>query len=94
MPEYKPGEEKEKMAIMEYAISGLLLHANIVQTYQADVRPIYLEEANGASEAASGWTGIHDYLSSDLQVAKRVHEWEVRLVMEYCDRGALGPPYC
>jgi hypothetical protein len=91
----KPGEEKAKMAFMEYAISGILVHDNIVQTYQADIRPVFLEDDGQANTASrSGWTGIGDFLSNDaisaqLQRSMRIQEWELRLVMEYCNRGAF-----
>ena len=90
----KPGEEKAKMGFMEYAISGILLHDNIVQTYQADIRPVFLEDdGSGAAASKSGWTGIGEFLSNDaisqqLQKSMRIQEWELRLVMEYCNRGA------
>lgn len=90
----KPGEEKAKMGFMEYAISGILLHDNIVQTYQADIRPVFLEDdGSGVAASKSGWTGIGEFLSNDaisqqLQKSMRIQEWELRLVMEYCNRGA------
>lgn len=98
MPQSKPGEEKTKMAYMEYAISGILLHDNIVQTYQADIRPVFLEDDGQANTASrSGWTGIGDFLSNDaisaqLQRSMRIQEWELRLVMEYCNKGARRWP--
>ena len=81
------------MGFMEYAISGILLHDNIVQTYQADIRPVFLEDDGSAHASKSGWTGIGEFLSNDavsqqLQKSMRIQEWELRLVMEYCDRGA------
>ena len=88
MPDFKPGDDKEKMAIMEYAISGFLSHRNIVATYQADIRPIYVETTTSGPHSA--WTGLQDYLSNEElseSLSKQIHEWEVRLVMEYCNRG-------
>jgi hypothetical protein len=90
----KLGEEKAKMGFMEYAISGILVHDNIVQTYQADIRPVFLEDDGQEKTASrSGWTGIGDFLSNDavserIQRSMRIQEWELRLVMEYCNRGA------
>ena len=94
----KPGEEKAKMGFMEYAISGILLHDNIVQTYQADIRPVFLEDdatgqAGNTQGGRSGWTGLGEFLSNEaisaqLQRSMRIQEWELRLVMEYCNRGA------
>lgn len=93
----KPGEEKAKMGFMEYAISGILLHDNIVQTFQADIRPVFLEDDGTGNTGRSGWTGLGEFLSNDaisaqLQRSMRIQEWELRLVMEYCNRGALLPP--
>jgi hypothetical protein len=90
-----PGEERERMAFMEYAIAGLLVHDNIVQTYQADIRPVFLEDdANDAkSVSKSSWTGLGEFLSNEtisqqMHRSMRIQEWELRLVMEYCSRGA------
>ena len=99
MPHTKnPSEDKAKMGFMEYAISGILLHDNIVQTYQADIRPVFLEDdaaGDGAGTTAgrSGWTGLGEFLSNvaisaQLQRSMRIQEWELRLIMENCNRGA------
>lgn len=90
----KAAEDKEKMAFMEYAISGILLHDNVVQTYQADIRPVFLEDDTATTTVSkSGWTGLGEFLSNDaisqqMQKSMRIQEWELRLIMEYCNKGA------
>ena len=90
----KASEDKEKMAFMEYAISGILLHDNVVQTYQADIRPVFLEDDTATTTVSkSGWTGLGEFLSNDaisqqMQKSMRIQEWELRLIMEYCNKGA------
>jgi hypothetical protein len=92
----KASEDKEKMAFMEYAISGILLHDNIVQTYQADIRPVFLEDDTATSSVSkSGWTGLGEFLSNEaisqhMHKTMRIQEWELRLVMEYCNKGTLA----
>lgn len=94
----KATEDKEKMAFMEYAISGILLHNNIVQTYQADIRPVFLDDdTETGTVSRSGWTGLGEFLSNDaisqkMHKSMRIQEWELRLVMEYCNKGKF--PLC
>jgi hypothetical protein len=45
-------ERREKMAIMETAISSSLSHPNIVQTYTYEVRPLTGELARKVSRGA------------------------------------------
>lgn len=92
----KASEDKEKMAFMEYAISGILLHDNVVQTYQADIRPVFLEDDTATTTVSkSGWTGLGEFLSNDaisqqMQKSMRIQEWELRLIMEYCNKGVAS----
>lgn len=92
----KAAEDKEKMAFMEYAISGILLHDNIVQTYQADIRPVFLEDDTATTTVSkSGWTGLGEFLSNEaisqqMQKTMRIQEWELRLIMEYCNKGRFS----
>eukprot|EP00878_Enallax_costatus_P013393 GHUV01014005.1.p1 GENE.GHUV01014005.1~~GHUV01014005.1.p1 ORF type:complete len:832 (+),score=111.45 GHUV01014005.1:893-3388(+) len=85
-------EKREKMAVMEAAISSSLSHPNIVQTYTYAIRPI-LEappEKQGLNESmtASLSTADCDSLRSSTSMSG-LHSYEVRLVLEFCDKGCL-----
>eukprot|EP00878_Enallax_costatus_P032464 GHUV01035677.1.p1 GENE.GHUV01035677.1~~GHUV01035677.1.p1 ORF type:complete len:438 (+),score=90.39 GHUV01035677.1:123-1436(+) len=84
-------EKREKMAIMETAISSSLSHPNIVQTYTYVVKPLTGELAMQALERGKGSQSAEESecpsaLGSE---AAESHGWEVRLVLELCDRGSL-----
>ncbi|KAI8468020.1 MAG: kinase-like domain-containing protein [Monoraphidium minutum] len=89
--------KREKMAIMETAISARLRHPNIVQLYAFYLRPLAGEAAGGQgagdsyASLAGGSDGGADvagaFLAGDDAAAN--FTWEVRLVLEYCDRGNL-----
>ena len=85
-------EKREKMAIMEAAISSALSHPNILQTYTYDIRPLR-DTSVGATKLIMGMqsltTGYGLSGSDDSNAAAGVHSFEVRLVLEYCDRGSL-----
>ncbi|KAJ9524730.1 hypothetical protein QJQ45_024366 [Haematococcus lacustris] len=101
MPANMSGAEKrEKMAIMEAAISSSLSHPNIVQTYTYAIRPIkdrtampegmepgLLVTSDGTTTA--GADAVKDSGSSMSNISQNVHSYEVRLVLEYCDKGSL-----
>ncbi|WIA08278.1 hypothetical protein OEZ85_007721 [Tetradesmus obliquus] len=94
-------EKREKMAVMEAAISSSLSHPNIVQTYTYAIRPMRehsqnigtLETMTDIMPTATGngiatiATGLTNKSSSSGGSA--VHSYEVRLVLEYCDKGCL-----
>lgn len=90
---------RKKMAFIECAICGILLHDNLVQTYQADIRPVFLEDGTAmAAVGKSDWTGLGEGLSNDTisqqtQESMRIHEWELMLIMEYCDQGVNSPAF-
>ncbi|KAG2498087.1 hypothetical protein HYH03_003845 [Edaphochlamys debaryana] len=114
LPANMTGKEKrEKMAVMEAAISSSLAHPNIVTTYTYSIRPYHEPSGHGIenmlsrstraprntpndSEARSGRgpEGAHpgggntlvDGLSPD---SSSIHSYEVRLVLEFCDKGSL-----
>eukprot|EP00878_Enallax_costatus_P045237 GHUV01054290.1.p2 GENE.GHUV01054290.1~~GHUV01054290.1.p2 ORF type:complete len:143 (-),score=34.42 GHUV01054290.1:94-522(-) len=55
LPSYMTGKEKrEKMAVMETAISSSLSHPNVVQTYTYAVEPVRSNTAIGDRSHASG----------------------------------------
>ncbi|WIA08255.1 hypothetical protein OEZ85_007699 [Tetradesmus obliquus] len=87
-------EKREKMAIMETAISSTLSHPNIVQTYTYVVKPLTGELAMQAIERSKG--GAPQHGSDDTDPSSLLgselgenHGWEVRLVLELCDLGSL-----
>ncbi|GBF87741.1 hypothetical protein Rsub_00452 [Raphidocelis subcapitata] len=95
-------EKREKMAVMEAAISSSLSHPNVVQTYTYAIRPLreaassgdsLPDPGGGASVAPRVDSGTRP---SQLSVQRSggssggmVHSYEVRLVLEYCDKGCL-----
>ncbi|KAG2453178.1 hypothetical protein HYH02_002502 [Chlamydomonas schloesseri] len=129
LPANMTGQEKrEKMAVMEAAISSSLVHPNIVTTYTYFIRP-YTEPAHEAiqdmvvmgptdthmvvmpgssavggggnssllhppprprgTDLASHATSGRRSLGGRSDASSSVHSYEVRLVLEYCDKGSL-----
>ena len=102
-------EKREKMAVMETAISSSLSHPNVVATYTYAVTPVLRpaaaapqsgadpSSAAAASTACSGGGGGSGPSASAAAAAARprssgvdaLHGYEVRLVLEYCDKGTL-----
>jgi hypothetical protein len=66
-----------------------------LQTYQADIRPVFLDDDTETTTVSkSGWTGLGEFLSNDAISQKmhkqmRIQEWELRLVMEMCNKGTF-----
>ncbi|GLI65582.1 hypothetical protein VaNZ11_009155 [Volvox africanus] len=101
-------EKREKMAIMEAAISSSLAHPNIVQTYTYFIKTVR-EEALSDSDTSLATDGILVGGTDDNSTigpgassigktfdnpsarnnTPAVHGYEVRLVLEFCDRGCL-----
>jgi len=111
LPANMSGQEKrERMAIMEAAISSSLAHPNVVQTYTYSIKPI-IDRMHGSFQDGSthasavivspgswvndGKVDVSDEGCADdvLAAIKRgkdcLHSYEVRLVIEHCDRGCL-----
>ncbi|KAG2500502.1 hypothetical protein HYH03_001280 [Edaphochlamys debaryana] len=92
LPTNMSGKEKrEKMAVMETAISSSLSHPNIVQTYTYAVIPVKGEQDAMNSKLGTGGSMTVES-TSPLSLTSGdtgVHSWEVRLVLEFCDRGSL-----
>ncbi|GAX74177.1 hypothetical protein CEUSTIGMA_g1626.t1 [Chlamydomonas eustigma] len=96
-------EKREKMAVMEAAISSSLSHPNIVSTYTYSIKPVRDTTSAGPQLDPSlivltgGSTVDGNTLAGTNGVTKRgdngnaglVHSYEVRLVLEYCDLGSL-----
>ncbi|GIL53854.1 hypothetical protein Vafri_9483 [Volvox africanus] len=94
LPTNMSGKEKrEKMAVMETAISSSLSHPNIVQTYTYAVLPVKGDGNQMDTKLGAGTSMTVDSTSPLAAMssadAQNVHSWEVRLVLEYCDRGSL-----
>ena len=68
-----------------------------MQTYQADIRPVFLDDdTETATVSKSGWTGLGEFLSNEaisqkMHKSMRIQEWELRLVMEMCNKGTVLP---
>ncbi|KAI8468844.1 MAG: hypothetical protein J3K34DRAFT_515195 [Monoraphidium minutum] len=88
-------EKRERMAIMEAAISSAMNHPNIVQMYTYTIKSM----GHSAGESFSS-SGIGHGLASDatppesddgcfFQASPAVHNFEVSLVMEWCELGTL-----
>ncbi|GIL79160.1 hypothetical protein Vretimale_16703 [Volvox reticuliferus] len=107
LPANMTGQEKrEKMAVMEAAISSSLVHPNIVTTYTYFIRPYHEPTHEGVQQmlaTLSTQTNTNNMSrtfgndptpppGADENVAaseSTVHSYEVRLVLEYCDKGSL-----
>ncbi len=101
--------KRERMAIMEAAISSSLSHPNLVQTFTYSLSPIRDTSstvvAGGVSPSAEGIVGSGYRVFGDASGASspdsnsleprdpgplpQFSGFEVRLVLEYCDKGSL-----
>ena len=69
------------------------LRQRVLQTYQADIRPVFLDDdTETATVSRSGWTGLGEFLSNEaisqrMHKSMRIQEWELRLIMEFCNKG-------
>jgi serine/threonine protein kinase len=91
-------EKREKMAVMEAAISSALSHPNILQTFTYDIRAVVSSEAAGGGDEAGGNGGGNGTAAGATSTVGAgggvtgsaiLQPYEVRLVLEYCDRGSL-----
>mmetsp|Transcript_4672 Transcript_4672/g.14117 ORF Transcript_4672/g.14117 Transcript_4672/m.14117 type:complete len:888 (-) Transcript_4672:1869-4532(-) len=103
-------EKREKMAVMEAAISSSLMHPNIVATYTYSIKPLrdttvaQAQAAGGIVLIKAGSTALMSAshvgkgrtpppppaaTTPESGAAAPVHSFEVRLVLEFCDRGCL-----
>ncbi|KAG2443738.1 hypothetical protein HXX76_002084 [Chlamydomonas incerta] len=104
LPANMTGQEKrEKMAVMEAAISSSLVHPNIVTTYTYFIRPYHEPEHEAVQNMqigpGPGQTTLDSAFSSrgasavpraaSGEMAASIHSYEVRLVLEFCDKGSL-----
>ena len=51
------------------------------------------DDTDTATVSKSGWTGLGEFLSNEaisqkMHKSMRIQEWELRLVMEMCNKGA------
>ncbi|KAI8472513.1 MAG: kinase-like domain-containing protein [Monoraphidium minutum] len=96
-------EKRERMLVMEAAISSALTHPNIVQTYTYTIKPTTDSYARSVDAEMAGFTSQPrrgapppSSLSRAAQarslpsaMGSHVYNFEVCLVLEYCDRGSL-----
>ncbi|KAJ9517261.1 hypothetical protein QJQ45_009127 [Haematococcus lacustris] len=83
-------QKREKMAIMEAAISSSLSHPNIVQTYTYTIQPLR-ETAESKLQRINEQTPCQPNASSLTDSASKgaITSYEVKLVLELCDSGSL-----
>ncbi|KAG2443735.1 hypothetical protein HXX76_002081 [Chlamydomonas incerta] len=97
LPANMTGQEKrEKMAVMEAAISSSLVHPNIVTTYTYFIRPYHEPTHDGVQNmltqgeaAVEKNSDSHTSLDDSTGDSSTIHSYEVRLVLEFCDKGSL-----
>ncbi|GBF88370.1 hypothetical protein Rsub_01082 [Raphidocelis subcapitata] len=92
--ELSGAEKREKMAVMETAISSSLSHPNVVHTYTYTVGPVPRAGHAAGSLHGSATGGGADSARGENSgdgsgEGAGLHGWEVRLVLEYCDVGTL-----
>lgn len=91
LPSHMNGAAKrERMAIMEAAISSALTHPNIVQTYTFSVQPL-TASASGSQQLLTSADDTRP-ASAPEDACGEVYAstgLEVQLVLEYCDGGTL-----
>lgn len=100
-------EKRDKMAIMEAAISSSLCHPNVVQTFTYAIRPLLDSQqqagkedpgalwvvgelnSRGNSTVGSGTLGTTINAGPHALTQTNAVHFEVRLVLEFCDKGCL-----
>lgn len=89
----KPGAKQESLTELPYteaAIAGICIHANIVQTMYSDLMPV-LDSSSAQEGGGSFWSKKDERPSRSLvRSDSSVKEWQVRMVMEICDLGAVS----
>ncbi|KAI8468110.1 MAG: kinase-like domain-containing protein [Monoraphidium minutum] len=101
LPAKMSGQEKrERMAIMEAAISSAIQHPNVVQTFTYVIKPSAATSVPCANSEGDS-PGPKLVTASDFAAARpsdfdtpeanaaTVHNFEVSLVLEWCDWGSL-----
>ncbi|KAG2443736.1 hypothetical protein HXX76_002082 [Chlamydomonas incerta] len=102
LPANMTGQEKrEKMAVMEAAISSSLVHPNIVTTYTYFIRPYHEPTHDGVQNMLAGPSSTNptnpsrpasdpqSTMADSVVSDSTIHSYEVRLVLEFCDKGSL-----
>ena len=88
---------------MEAAISSSLAHPNIVVTYTYSIKPVtddslkdayqnkmmIVQFADTATHHSRGSFVNQDHAATNVVAPTNIHSYEVRLVIEYCDKGCL-----
>lgn len=93
------GEEKAtRMAIMEAALTGCLAHPNIVSTYTCEIREsnnfdVEMHSAEAPGDVDKKWMSFERFANTNASKSflksKTKTDLEVRMIMEFCDRGSL-----
>ena len=91
--------KKERMALMEAAISSSLVHNNTVKTHTYSIKPIrekrlsssdQIQQSSDAPRLRAGISQLPDsgpsYIFSE---ASQLTAFEVQIVLEHCDMGTL-----
>ncbi|GAX80143.1 hypothetical protein CEUSTIGMA_g7581.t1 [Chlamydomonas eustigma] len=86
-------EHRDRMAIMEAAISSSLSHPNIVKTHTYSLKPVH-ERSKDSQHNSTSNLSLHRVLSgtsrsSEEGVLGTVTAFQVQIVQELCDRGSL-----
>ena len=95
-------ERKQRMALMEAAISSSLVHCNIIKTHTYSIKPIRESRPQSLSEAPSistilspqkaAMSNAYDPPNRKLSMSGSegaISAFEVQIVLEYCDLGTL-----
>ncbi|KIY99809.1 Serine/threonine-protein kinase PAK 7 [Monoraphidium neglectum] len=84
-------QKRERMAIMEAAISSAMKHPNIVQTFTYSIKPATSSTTIPSAGLAGRPVGPGDPggALSLLSSSQHIHSFEVSIVLEYCDWGCL-----
>ena len=91
-------EKKERMALMEAAISSSLVHKNIIRTHTYSIKPMrdktsasqlsILSQEQATANGPGSFGSIQSFNSAPLNGP--VTAFEVKIVLEYCNLGSLS----
>ncbi len=84
-------KKRDRMALFEAAIGASLSHPNIAQTLTYSLRPVKEDTSSSQSDSASGSKKTPTSHPNSREGSTRLvaSAFEVKLVMEFCDKGSL-----
>ncbi len=89
-------EKRERMALMEAAISSSLCHPNIIRTFTYTLTPVRQPQPLQARHARISAPALTDHDRDSSNAARisgrplgSVSAFEVQIVLEFCDQGTL-----